>query len=408
MKILSLVKNNFTNDARVHKIVTSLKKMGHDVELLAVKKQKELPLFENKDYLIQRIPLFSSLYSTLNSKSIRQIKKKSDNTWQVKLKTKIKKNKLRLFITEILNSISYLIMGLLFSMNKKIELIYANDLDTLLFGFILSKLKNSKIIYDSHEIWLKSIIYKSASTWKKKFWKILEKALISKVDLVITTTEFRAKYLKNLYGLKKVKVIKNCPPYLKIKKTNLLRKEFDISDKKIILLYQGLLDKRRGLLNMVNMVSGFNDLVLVFIGEGPDKSLLFEYINENGLESQVFIKDSVPFKQLPKYTASADIGLQLLLNIGINHYSTISNKIFEYMMAEIAILASDFPEIRKIVKGNGIGEVVQPDSLKEIKIALTKICKNLNQYKKNLYFAKKKYNWNNEEKILKKIIKAIL
>ena len=70
MKILSLVKNNFTNDARVHKIVTSLKKMGHDVELLAVKKQKELPLFENKDYLIQRIPLFSSLYSTLNSKSI--------------------------------------------------------------------------------------------------------------------------------------------------------------------------------------------------------------------------------------------------------------------------------------------------------------------------------------------------
>ena len=113
--------------------------------------------------------------------------------------------------------------------------------------------------------------------------------------------------------------------------------------------------------------------------------------------------DEVNSEELLKFTASADLGIQLLKNINLNHYTTISNKIFEYLMAGVPILASDFPEIRKIVADNNIGMVVDPEDRSAIKDSLQNIVQNpklLEQFKMNMKKLQGLYTWDAEEKKL--------
>lgn len=55
----------------------------------------------------------------------------------------------------------------------------------------------------------------------------------------------------------------------------------------------------------------------------------------------------VPLEDLPKYTKNAYLGFQVLNNVCFNHWSASSNKLFEYMMAEVPVIACSFPEIKK-------------------------------------------------------------
>lgn len=404
-KILSIVKNGFINDTRVDKTCRSLLALGYDIKLIAEKASVELPIIEKADFIIYRVPVFSALYSRRESKTIVAYGKKKKNI-NSKVLSLIQRNELRKSIVSELNSFLFNIQTILLGIKLKPEVIISNDLDTLLAGYLISRILNAKLIYDSHEIWLGGNSFQSASKLKQKIWSMIEPILIRKADQVIVTTDLRAEHLKNKYNLNKVWVIRNCPEFQVTMKSNLLRDEFDIPKECKIILYQGLLDIRRGIINMVDLISEIENTALVFIGKGVDKKKLYDYIEFRKMKHKIFIKDEVPHSTLLRYTASADVGLQLLKNTGINHYSTISNKIFEYIMAGIAILASDFPEIKKIVKGNNIGEVVNPNNLEEIKRKLLYILdeERMHKIQTNLSKIQNNYIWENEEIELKKMI----
>ena len=111
-----------------------------------------------------------------------------------------------------------------------------------------------------------------------------------------------------------------------------------------------------------------------------------------------------------KYTSSADVGFQLLQNSGINHYSTISNKVFEYIMAEIPIIASDFPELRKLIINNEIGFVVNQDDKTEIVKAITNIIadkKKRIRFRNNVKKIRHQYTWENESKKIERIVNEV-
>jgi glycosyltransferase involved in cell wall biosynthesis len=411
MKILALVKNNFTNDSRVLKTTTSLLNFGNEITLFAVMENKGLNKRENNQFPLLRIPLFSSLYSKAKANKTSSNKPVSlpKKSFKKKIISQIKNNKLRRFTVESLNSLTFIIGGLWHSRKEKYDLLYCNDLDTILLGWLIAKRNNAKIIFDSHEIWLQGIKFGSASYLKKKFWIFLENNLINRIDAVITTTDTRAEFLQKKYNLSKVWTIKNCPLLVEsVPESNLLREEFDIKTR-YLALYQGLLRDVRGIFEMVDIIEQINDVSMVFMGMGQDKEKLRKYIAAKNLSTRIFIKDAVPITEIPKYTSSADFGFQLLKNVDFNHYSTISNKVFEYMMYGIALVGSNFPEISKIVKNEKTGIVVDPEDKKEIISSIREmlISNKLDEYKTNTKQARLKYNWQNEEKVLQDILKSL-
>src|SRR5690606_38485720 len=122
-----------------------------------------------------------------------------------------------------------------------------------------------------------------------------------------------------------------------------------------ILLYQGGIQAGRGLEKLIEAFPLFKEGTLVFIGDGKIKEKLQQMVKERGLEEKIRFIPKVPVRDLPKYTKNAYLAFQVLNNINFNHWSASSNKLFEYMMNEVPVVACNFPEIKKVVEGSQIG-----------------------------------------------------
>src|SRR5699024_5258893 len=106
---------------------------------------------------------------------------------------------------------------------------------------------------------------------------------------------------------------------------------------------------------------------------------------------------------LPSYTKQAYLGFQVLQNVNLNHYTASSNKLFEYIMANVPVISCDFPEIKKIVDNEKIGLSIDASNEQKIASAVNKLINDVelrNYFSDNCEKAKIKYNWNNEEKKL--------
>ena len=87
--------------------------------------------------------------------------------------------------------------------------------------------------------------------------------------------------------------------------------------------------------------------MLVFLGFnlGNYQETIRREIDRLNLQSRVYLLDALPREQLLDATASADVGIQLLAGLNLNHRLTLPNKLFEYMMAGLPFISTDSPEV---------------------------------------------------------------
>ncbi|MBS4025867.1 MAG: group 1 glycosyl transferase, partial [Clostridia bacterium] len=93
------------------------------------------------------------------------------------------------------------------------------------------------------------------------------------------------------------------------------------------------------------------------------------------------------------------------------YYYMLPNKFFENIQSLTPIIGSDFPEIRRIIKGYNIGLCVNPERIDEIANAIEEMRKNREMYswfKRNLKYAKDELCWENERNVLEEAYGKIL
>jgi glycosyltransferase involved in cell wall biosynthesis len=108
----------------------------------------------------------------------------------------------------------------------------------------------------------------------------------------------------------------------------------------------------------------------------------------------------VPYHELAPWTASADVGILLYRNDCRNNYYCAPNKLFEYMMMGLPIIAPDFPGMRALVEGEEVGLCVDPEDPAAIAAAVNRIAADpawTARLKQNaLRLARERYNWERE------------
>lgn len=404
-KVCMFVWNHFTNDARVMRECTALVENGYDVKLVAIHNNKDKKLKKSEEIYgfeiirVDRWPKLIVFYQNFR----RNWKKEIRSVKNILLLPFIMLLGMFLMVAKKIKLIKFwVILNIGIQMIKEglsedFDIYHSNDLNTLPQGWICSKLlnKNKKLIYDSHEV------QTSRTGYVGKKYHYLEKFLVNKIDVMIMTTKTRAEYTENLYN-NKVKVIHNYPFYSvgnQEQKIN-LHSELNIDRNEPILLYQGGIQEGRGLINILEAVPYFKAGITVFIGDGEIKPLLLQKVKELKIEDRVRFLDKVPAEDLKYYTKNAYLGFQVLENVCFNHYSALSNKLFEYMMAEVPIVACDFPEIKKVVEEENIGICVDSNDPQKISRAVNELLNDKKQWedmKKNCTISREKYNWNMEK-----------
>lgn len=242
----------------------------------------------------------------------------------------------------------------------KADLVFAHDLPALPTSIKLAREWGSKIIYDAHELYYEQKVF---SRYQKRLMRAVEKEFLPKCDQVFTVNQSIAEEMKKRYGVDHVKVLLNAidppPEFDTSQNYNLLREHLGISENQLIILFQGGLYPHRNLNKLVKAMRYVADpaVTLVLMGDGPLKDSLKNVVKSAKIEHRVYFKDAVPQKDLLYWTASADIGIIPYPHVDLNTYYCTPNKLFEFIQAGVPILANDLPELRNIIKNNGLGEV---------------------------------------------------
>jgi glycosyltransferase involved in cell wall biosynthesis len=358
MKITISVTNDLVTDQRVHKVCTTLFLNGYEVKLVGRKLRKSQPL--ERAYQTERLHLFF--------------------------------NRSALFYAE------YNIRLFFYLLFEKTDLYLSNDTDSLPANYLASKFRRKPLVFDAHEMFpeVPEVINRK---WVKAAWTKIEDILFPKLKNTYTVCHSIANIYNKRYQIN-MQVIRNVP--YKIPVNHSQAPPVDARGRKII-LYQGAVNVGRGIEWVIDAMPYLDNFVFYVVGDGDILQELKERVNRLKLNDKVIFTGRIPFETLPYYTACADIGVNLLENKGLNYYYSLPNRIFDYMRMYVPVLASDFPEIRRIVAHYGIGTLVsryEPQFL-------AKTIKKMLDVKKNeagFAAANAELYWEKESEILLQII----
>jgi glycosyltransferase involved in cell wall biosynthesis len=281
---------------------------------------------------------------------------------------------------------------------KKADILWSNDLDTLLPNFLISRLKNSKLIYDSHEYFTESV-YKKTS---KKFWEMLERRIFPRLKNVITVNDS----ISNVYEAKykvPVTVIRNVPYLFK---RNKVAPVHILSAQKKNLIIQGMgINENRGAEEAVLMMQYLPDeFHLYFIGNGTILSKLKKMVHDLKIQSKITFIDALPYDQMMQVTMQGFLGLIFeKIDVTDEHLFSLPNKFFDYIHAGIPVLSSQAVEIKSIITKYHIGTLLNNLDPEQAAKKVIEISENEEKYelwKQNTVAASTVLNWENEEKIL--------
>ena len=302
-KIICTTTNDLNLDRRMKRICTTLHESGADVLLTGVERKasEELP---QRPYKQKRFHLFfqkgAIFYAELN---------------------------IRLFF---------------FLLQKKFDIVNANDTDTVMAGFLAALIKRKNIIFDAHE-YFTGVPELNRKPLRKFIWKAIERITLPNIRYNYTVSES----VKKLYEAKfrqKYEVIRNLPDGQDFENMDITRYHVTIW-----IAYVGALNKGRGLENAIEAMKLLpKNFRLSLIGGGDLEKMLRKKVSESGLENRVEITGWVIPELIPQYIGKIHIGLNLLDSNSQSYLASLANKVFDFIHAGIPCMTMKFPEYEKL------------------------------------------------------------
>lgn len=300
----------------------------------------------------------------------------------------------------------------LFLLFKKADVLVANDLDTLLPNFLVSKIKGLPLVYDSHEYYTEVPELQDNPT-KKKIWLGVEQFIFPKLKKVFSVNESIASIYEAKYQVK-VNVLRNVPrkSILHFDTKTRLRKELNLPlDKKIIIMQGSGINVSRGGEEAVEAMQFVENTLLYIIGAGDALPLLQQMVLDLKLQEKVIFIAKLPYRELLNYTACADAGLTLDKDNNLNYRYSLPNKLFDYFACGLPVIASKLVEIEKIYVQFPFGVLVPEVTAQSVARAIQRVEVDGQIYQDwlgNIKKASEVLCWENEEKVIEDVYGDLL
>lgn len=279
----------------------------------------------------------------------------------------------------------------------KADVFHCHDLDTLLYGWLCSRMGSGRLVYDSHELYVDWFQALGANPATVQWLRAIESHCARDASLVITVSDGIADEMAGLYGIDRPLVVRNCDELKpKTERTNRLRTLFGGDSDMPVVLYQGGLNRHRGLEEAIRAADNVPQADFVFMGPHSEfKGRLLETASRAKYRN-VHILDAVPQDDLWEYTVGADIGLILTEPFCRSYALSESNKLYQYLAAGLPIVASPIASHERVARETGALLVARSGSADEVarcvKILVAHGDKRKELGRRGRVWARRKYN----------------
>jgi glycosyltransferase involved in cell wall biosynthesis len=248
-----------------------------------------------------------------------------------------------------------------------VDVVHANDLDTLPAGFALARRAGALLVYDAHELY--SEFEEPAPRLARRLLLALEGALARRADAVVTVSDGVARELQARLRLADLPlVVTNAPPRAEIG-------PIGSSEGPLRAVYQGGLGPGRGLDDLL-AAAGATDVLLTIRIRMADPEALRQIVASRGLADRVRVLDPVPPAEVLEALGEFEVGVIFDRPQSRNSDLSLPNKFFEYLMAGLAVVAPHLETIGPLVEGEGLGATYAPDDPDGLCAALERLARD--------------------------------
>lgn len=280
------------------------------------------------------------------------------------------------------------------------DVYHAHDLPTLPIACRAARKFGGKVVYDSHELYLEC----GHTAPLVRHWRRVEEQLIHRADAVFTVCDSIGEELQQRYGVPMPTILRNCCEATTTRiGEDLTRAATGIASHTPVVLYQGGFAHGRGLTNLIRATHYIDDAAVVFMGWGAVESELKSRVRAEGLQDRIYFIPPAPQSELLSWSAGAEVGVIPYQAVRLNNFYSCPNKLFEYINAGIAVAASGFPELARIIETYQVGRTFDPESPEDIGRTVNEMLHDrdaLAQMQRNSQAAARQLNWRVESEKL--------
>lgn len=355
MNVCFVYKEDYPWDVRVEKIINTLLDNGHKVDLVCQNRKQLEPQENSGRFNIHRLPRTASLPKFL----------------QVLINLALWFNPFWLYA--IYKT----------AKNNNSQLIIIRDLPLMMSGIIVARLLKAKVVLDMAECYPEmylSIAQLDRTSFVEKLLKNhkltrrYEKFAVNHCDhILVMIEESRDRLLSMGVPAEKITIVSNTPIVQNATEPVVHTGEA------LRIIYVGFVTRLRGIdllisavHQFVNSAEGGKNIRLDVIGKGAAKADLEHMVERLNLKDHVAIHGWLEHEDARRIMGSANAGA-LTYRFCSHWNNTIPNKIFDYMLKGLPVIATNVIPIGRILTANNCGLTSDDKNIDSIYQQLVKL-----------------------------------
>ena len=298
----------------------------------------------------------------------------------------------------------------LYKMAKNIdaEAYHCNEVDSWMVGAMLRILKGRICIFDVHEHYPEEFSEKYVANWARPIVRFLIACLMRFLSIFTHHVVLaKSSLLPSFNHMQKsqIHLVQNFVSLASLPEPNNDRS----NDSSIKIIHLGLFNRYRGWPQLLEALSiarsqDIKLLVLGSINDGSEKDF-HNMIKKLNLSDRIDYQEWLPYDKAIQKVKESDIGVVCFQPGFFNHIHALPHKMFDYMGAELAVLAPDIAiEVSNIIDDANCGLLFDSSNPKSIANAIDQLSENKKMLREMGRCGReavyRKYNWEAEAKTL--------
>ena len=295
------------------------------------------------------------------------------------------------------------------------DVLSCHDLPALRIGYVQNLLRaparRVKLVYDAHEFEIGRNT--NGRRGRLAAWRIKQEEgfLMKRCAFSIVVNDSIADALQQVHHLEQRPVVVRSTPALWVRDEDAISRNrramlTEMPGVRYLLMSHGAIIRARGIPALIRAASRYSDIGLVLMGMQEDRTFIKELqqlAEKCGLGGRILFCPAVSQQHLAEYVGAADLEVMMIEPVVQSYYYALPNKFFESIQAEVPVIASDLPEMRRIVDQYHIGLCCKPNDVEELCRCIDKLREDAVFYarcKENLKIAKQDLCWEKERNVL--------